>query len=114
MFLLKGLYRAARALKQGEDPVRMSARVCSARPASEEVTVLVSQCTSETREKHEYRVKQRNAGSTGCQLAGKDPLSEQDRLIHSLHQDACKVSTKSLLYILQHSDPLMMSHQRFV
>lgn len=46
--------------------------------------------TSETRVKNESSVRQRSVEST--ESPGRDTLSEQDRLVHSLHQDACKVS----------------------
>lgn len=100
MFLLNGLYRAARALynplKLGEYPVIMSVSICRESSAFEEVT-LISQYTSEAQVKNEPSVKQSSVGSTESELPGKDTLSEQDKLIHSLHQDACKVSGKRLL-----------------
>ncbi|KAG7327755.1 hypothetical protein KOW79_009361 [Hemibagrus wyckioides] len=51
---------------------------------------MISQYTSEARVKNEPSVKQSSVGSTESELPGKDTLSEQDKLIHSLHQDACK------------------------
>lgn len=101
MLLVNALCRAARALrfppKPGEYPVSMSARVRSESSAFEEVT-LISRNASETQVKHESRVNQRRrVGSPESQLPGNDALSEQDRLIHSLHQDACEVSASRLL-----------------
>ncbi|XP_017334493.1 uncharacterized protein C1orf53 homolog isoform X2 [Ictalurus punctatus] len=91
MCLLQGLCRAARALcnplKRGEYPVIMSARVCSDCSGFEEVTLMLEH-TSETRVKSESSVRQRSVEST--ESPGRDTLSEQDRLVHSLHQDACK------------------------
>lgn len=93
MCLLQGLCRAARALcnplKRGEYPVIMSARVCSDCSGFEEVTLMLEHA-SETRVKSESSVRQRSVEST--ESPGRDTLSEQDRLVHSLHQDACKVS----------------------
>ncbi|XP_053094349.1 uncharacterized protein C1orf53 homolog isoform X1 [Pangasianodon hypophthalmus] len=70
MFLVNGLRRAARARPYA---LIMSARACS--ECSEEVT-LISLHTAE--------------GRIEPQLPGKAKLSEQDTLIHRLHQDACK------------------------
>ncbi|KAB5559431.1 hypothetical protein PHYPO_G00028940 [Pangasianodon hypophthalmus] len=70
MFLVNGLRRAARARPYA---LIMSARACS--ECSEEVT-LISLHTAE--------------GRSEPQLPGKAKLSEQDTLIHRLHQDACK------------------------
>lgn len=71
MFLVNLFGRTARAFTYS---VNMSAR------AHEEVTLL-TECTRET------RVKPRSVRST-------ESLSEQDARIHSLHQDACKVSAR--------------------
>ncbi|KAF4083498.1 hypothetical protein AMELA_G00142110 [Ameiurus melas] len=85
MFLLKGLCRAARALcnplQRGEYPVIMSARVCSDCSGLEEVTLMFEHTG-------EPSVRQRSVEST--ESPGRDILSEQDRLIRRLHQDACK------------------------
>lgn len=104
MFLKNGLCRgAARALKLGGYPVliiiiiiMMSARVCTNHSAFKDEITLISQDTNEARGKSESSVKERSTGSPESQLPEKDSLSEQDRRIHHLHQDACAVSESSI------------------
>ncbi|XP_017557921.1 uncharacterized protein C1orf53 homolog isoform X1 [Pygocentrus nattereri] len=102
MLLLSGLCRSSWTLrsspKLGRAPIIMSARARSAcsSPGEEGDTLT---CSRHNTLEDEARTEERGVGKAAgtLQLLEENRLSEQERVIHRLHQEACKAGERTYI-----------------
>ncbi|XP_036442448.1 uncharacterized protein C1orf53 homolog isoform X1 [Colossoma macropomum] len=102
MLLLSGLCRSSWTLrggpKLGRAPIIMSAQTCSAcSDLGEEGDTLT--CSHHNTLEDEAKSEERSVGKTAGppQLLEENRLSEQEKVIHRLHQEACKAGEQTYI-----------------